>query len=55
MLSNTEIYLLGLGVFLAILGVFLYFRKVSNANKMLLKIKNTNLKDFSYKIIGIVL
>ena len=49
MLSNTEIYLLGLGFFLAILGVFLYFRKVSNANKMLLKIKHTNLKDFSYK------
>ena len=49
MLSNTEIYLIGLGSFLAILGVFLYFRKVSNSNKMLLKAKQANLKDFSYK------
>jgi len=29
MLSNTQIYLIGLGFFLAILGAFLYFRKVS--------------------------
>ena len=49
MLSNIEIYLIGLGSFLAILGVFLYFRKVSNSNKMLLKAKQANLKDFSYK------
>ena len=49
MLSNTEIYLIGLGFFLAILGAFLYFRKVSNSNKMLLKAKQANLKDFSYK------
>tara|TARA_B100001057_G_scaffold452132_1_gene495797 strand:+ start:436 stop:999 length:564 start_codon:yes stop_codon:yes gene_type:complete len=49
MLSNTEIYLIGLGFFLAILGTFLYFRKVSNSNKMLLKAKQANLKDFSYK------
>jgi FtsZ-interacting cell division protein ZipA len=49
MLSNTEIYLIGLGSFLAILGVFLYFRKVSNSNKMLLKAKQANLKDFTYK------
>jgi len=49
MLSNTEIYLIGLGFFLAILGAFLYFRKISNSNKMLLKAKQVNLKDFSYK------
>jgi len=49
MLSNTEIYLIGLGFFLAILGAFLYFRKVSNSNKMLLKANQANLKDFSYK------
>ena len=49
MLSNTEIYLIGLGFFLAILGAFLYFRKVSNSNKMLLKAKQANLMDFSYK------
>ena len=49
MLSNTEIYLIGLGFFLAILGAFLYFRKVSNSNKMLLKAKQVHLKDFSYK------
>ncbi len=46
MLSNTEIYLIGLGFFLAILGAFFYFRKVSNSNKMLLKAKQANLKDF---------
>ena len=49
MLSNTEIYLIGLGFFLTILGAFLYFRKVSNSNKMLLKVKQANLKDYSYK------
>ena len=49
MLSNTEIYLIGLGSFLAILGTFIYFRKVSNSNKMLLNTKQANLKDFSYK------
>ena len=49
MLSNTEIYLIGLGFFLAILGSFLYFRKISNSNKILLKAKQANLKDFSYK------
>ena len=49
MLSNTEIYLLGLGFFLTILGIFLYFRKVSDTNKMLLRAKQANLKDFSYK------
>ena len=49
MLSNTEIYLIGLGSFLAILGTFIYFRKVSNSNKMLLNTKQANLKDLSYK------
>ena len=49
MLSNTDIYLIGLGFFLAILGAFLYFTKVSNSNKMLLKAKQANLKDLSYK------
>jgi FtsZ-interacting cell division protein ZipA len=49
MLSNTEIYLIGLGFFLAILGAFLYFRKVSNSNKMLLEAKQANLKDLTYK------
>ena len=49
MLSNTEIYLIGLGFFLAILGAFLYFRRISNSNKILLKAKQANLKDFSYK------
>tara|TARA_B100000886_G_scaffold229038_1_gene159712 strand:+ start:31 stop:594 length:564 start_codon:yes stop_codon:yes gene_type:complete len=49
MLSNTDIYFIGLGFFLAILGAFLYFRKVSNSNKMLLKVKQVDLKDFSYK------
>ena len=49
MLSNTEIYLIGLGFFLAIIGAFFYFRKVSNSNKMLLKAKQANLKDLSYK------
>ena len=49
MLSNTEIYLIGLVLFLFILGAFLYLRRVSNSNKMLLKEKQANLKDFSYK------
>ena len=49
MLSNTEIYLIGVGFFLARLGAFLYFRKVSKSNKKLLKAKLANLKDYSYK------
>ena len=49
MLSNTEIYLIGLGFFLAILGSFLYFRRISNSNKILLRAEQANLKDFSYK------
>ena len=49
MLSNTEIYLIGLGSFLAILTIFLIFRRISNTNKMPLKTQQVQLKDFSYK------
>ena len=49
MLSNTEIYLIGLGFLLAILTIFLIFRRISNTNKMPLKTKQVQLKDFSYR------
>mgnify|MGYP001158536514 FL=1 len=49
MLSNTEIYLIGLGFLLTILTIFLIFRRISNTNKMPLKTQQVQLKDFSYK------
>ncbi len=49
MLSNTEIYLIGLGFFLLILASFLFFRNMSNKNKIILNTDKANLKDFSYK------